>query len=132
MAQLPVIKQLQAQDFTGAGAWVSKFLYTLNLFMGSVYSALNGNLTFANNMLGQINTVPIKGSSPSTSFIWNFSTLPQGVVLMNLIDTSAVPAAIKTATTVQWSVGAGVVNINNITGLDSTRTYSATFLVIGG
>lgn len=132
MAKLPILKQFLAQDYTSAGPWIQKFLYTLNLFTGSVYAALNGGLTFADNHVAQINTVPINGSDPSTSFKWKFASLPVGVVLLNITDTSAVPADITEATTVQWSSGAGIVNINNITGLSATRTYSATFLVVGG
>lgn len=132
MAKLPVLKQFLAQDYASAGVWIGKFLYVLNLFMGSVYAALNAGLTFKDNMIAQINTVSISGANPSTSFKWGFASQPVGVVILSLIDASASPALITKANTVAWSSGAGIVNINNITGLDPTRTYTATFLVVGG
>jgi hypothetical protein len=132
VAKLPVLKSFLAQDYLQAGPWISKFLYTLNLFTGSIYQALNGGLTFQDNMLAQINTLTLTGASPVTSFKWKFASLPIGVVLLNITDISQIPLPITKATTVQWSSGAGIVNVTGITGLESARTYSCTFLTVGG
>lgn len=132
MAKLPVVKRLLQEDMKGAGSWISKLLFPLNLFMSNVYSALNHGLTFQDNMLAQIKTLSIKGSNPTTQFPWPYSTIPVGVSIIATVDTSALPLTVTTAVTCAWSVSAGIVSIDNITGLDSKRTYSITFLVIGG
>ena len=132
MAKLPVLKAFLAQDYLSAGPWIGKFLYTLNLFTGTIYSSLNNGLTVQDNMLAVVSTQTLKGSNPTTTFKWPYATLPVGVVLWNITDVSTVPAPITTATTIQWSAGGGTVIISNITGLDTTRMYSCTFCASGG
>jgi len=132
MAKLPILKRFLAEDYQSAGAWITKFLYVLNLFAGSVYAALNNGLTLQDNMLAQVNTVSISGSSPKTTINWSYSSKPVGVLLINILDASSQAAIITSPTTVAWSYGAGVITINNITGLTSGKSYTATFWSTGG
>lgn len=132
MAALPVLKRLLAEDFKEAGTWIGKLLYILNLFMGSVYSSLNHGITFQDNVLAQLKTLTIKGRSPTVQFPWSYSSAPIGVLILATQDTTSSPQTVTTAVTCAWSYSAGTVSIDNITGLDTARQYSVTFLVLGG
>lgn len=132
MSALPQIKRLLAEDYKEAGTWISKLLYPLNLFMSSVYAALNHGITFQDNVLAQVKTLTVKGSSPAVQFPWPYASAPIGVLIIASSDTSAIPKTITAAVTCAWSYSAGTVSINNITGLDAARQYSLTFLVLGG
>lgn len=132
MALLPQLKRLSAEDFKDAPPWFMRLLYPLNLFMISVYSALNNQLTFESNMLSQIRSATLNGSSPTAQFTWPYASAPIGVTVISALDISPFPLLIKQAVTCAWSYSAGVVNIENVTGLTNGRNYSVTFLVIGG
>ena len=132
MASLPPVRKLLQEDLKQAGAWISKLIYPLNLFMSSVYAALNHDLTFQDNILAQWKTVTVSGSNPTTQFTWSYVSAPVGVTIQAISDTSASPKTITTAVTHVWSYSGGVVSINNITGLDPKRQYSITFLILGG
>lgn len=134
MALLPPLRRFMSEDFPDAPSWLPRFFYPLNRFMGAVYSALNQGLTFNNNMIAQIKTLSITAgsSSPVTQFTWSFSTSPVGCLVISTTDISSTPAVVTNAVTIDWGYGSGVVTINNITGLTAGKTYSITFLVIGG
>ena len=149
MAQLPVIKQLQAQDFPTQQSWIGSLLYVLNLFLGSVYAALNNGLTIAQNSIGAVvpytittaaaayyagnpTTYATAGSASVVSFPWKFNTKPALVMLGQLTDISSSPKPVTSAVSIDWSYSSGVIIINSISGLTSTKTYSATFVVLGG
>jgi hypothetical protein len=132
MAKLPVIKRLLAEDLKAAGAWIVKLLYPLNQFMSSVYAALDHGITFQDNMLGDIKTLSIKGSNPTTEFLWSYASAPVGCFVVAAFDTSSNPQTLTSAVTCAWSYNAGVISIDNVTGLDTSRTYNVTFCVLGG
>lgn len=50
MSKITAINKLAKEDFPGdKPAWLDQFLLTLNAFMQTVFSALSGRLTFADN-----------------------------------------------------------------------------------
>lgn len=132
MSKLPAIKRFTREDFPDAPNWIDKLFYTLNLFMSSVYSALNQGLTANDNTLGMIKTLSISGASPSTSFKWNFLSKPEGCIVIAAVQTDGTPATITNAVTCDWSYSQGIIYINNVTGLNASHTYSVTFWAIGG
>lgn len=133
MGLLPPIKRFLTEDFPEQASWIGTLLYPLNQFLNTVYSNLNNGITLAQNMFAQIATLPIKGSSPTTSFTWKFQTAgsPIGVSVINVSLSSGTGSALG-AVTCQWSYSAGIISISNITGLDSANSYNITFIVWGG
>jgi hypothetical protein len=138
MSALPPLKRFSAEDYADAPGWVSKFFYPLNLFLSSVYTALNNGLTFKENILSQVKVVSTDGTAPASGkpklqFPWSFPAVkPIGCLIISATDTSSSPSPITTALGIDWSYSQGFININNIAGLDAAKTYSLTFLVIGG
>jgi hypothetical protein len=131
MGALPTIKRFLADDFPGQAEWIGNLLFPLNLLLNTLYSNLNNGLTIQNNMQAQVKTLAISGALPTTSFPWKYASAPIGVTLINIVQTDGTPATITLATTVAFSYAAGVVTISNVTGLNATHTYNATFIVWG-
>lgn len=132
MSKLPAIKRFTREDYQGAPDWLDKLFYTLNLFMSSVYSALNSGLTINDNSLGLIKTMTVKGASPTTSFRWDYLTQPVGLIVARAYQTDGTASPITNAVYADWTYSQNIITVNNITGLNSAHTYSITFLVFGG
>lgn len=134
MGMLPSIKRFLTEDFPDQASWIGTLFYPLNEFLQTVYSNLNNGLTLSQNMLAQVVTLPIKGSSPTTSFSWNFSKSgnPIGVTVVNALNTNGSGSGVLGAVSCQWSYSAGVISILNITGLNAANSYNVTFIVWGG
>lgn len=131
MAQLPPIKRFVIEDYPSESSWIGALLYPLNLLLNSVYSNLNNGLTISQNMLAQITTVEILGATPTTSFLWKFSSNPVGLTVINVVQTNSPSAALVATVFCQFSYNAGVVTVTVI-GLPGSGTYNVTFHVIGG
>lgn len=147
---MPPIKTILAQDFPASvQSWVGQaLLYPLNLILNAIYSGMNNGFTFGENMLAAVNSVSIPvaasayyqspqnfasaGPASVISWQWKFGTRPVGVYLVQISDTSSTPIPIQNAVTIDWSYNAGTVILNNITGLNASKSYSATFITIGG
>lgn len=149
MAQLPVVQNLQTQDFPTQQSWISPLIYILNLVFGNIYAALSNGLTIAQNSVAQISTVSISAVSaayyaaPPTTYArettsqviripWKFKSRPVGCVVINLIDITSAPVPVTSAVSIDWTYSGSNVVINSITGLNALKTYSCTFYVIGG
>lgn len=134
MGALPAIKRFVTEDYPSQTAWIGSLLYPLNLLLNTIYTNLNNGLTVKQNMVGDIKTLSVSGATPVTSFPWKFSTAPVGVNVINAAQTDGTPTPITSAVSCagSWSYNAGVITINNVTGLNSAHTYNITFHVIGG
>ena len=132
MGALPTIKRFLTEDYPTESSWIGTLLYQLNLLLNTIYTNLNNGITIQNNMLGMIKTLPITGLSPTTQFNWTFSTSPIGVFVSQCLQSDGTPAVITSAVTCAWSYSAGIISINNVTGLNSAHTYNCTFIVFGG
>lgn len=132
MGQLPTFRRFLAEDYSSQSAWIGPLLYGLNLILNTLYSNLNNGLTLAQNHLAQIKTISVTGLTPTTSFSWNFKSNPVGVSVVSTVQTDGTPAPVTLAVTCDWSYAAGVVSINNVTGLNTAHTYSITFIIWGG
>src|ERR1019366_4765261 len=125
MGALPTIKRFLTEDFPKQADWIGTLLYPLNLLLTTIYSNLNNGLTLAQNSLAQINTLSVSGSSPSTTFLWKFSSNPVGVLVI-----SATGGLISGAVTCQWSYSAGIITITTVSGLVAGNNYNVTFYAI--
>lgn len=133
MGQLPTIKRFLSEDFPTEASWIGTLLFPLNLLLNTIYANLNNGLTISQNMLAQVKTLSVSGSSPTTTFNWNYpNAQPIGITLVQCLQTDSPAKVITAATSVAWSYAGGVITINNVAGLSSGHTYSCTFIVWGG
>ena len=134
MAGLPSVRRIMMEDYKDAPAWLSKLVYSLNLFLDSIYTALNKNLTFVDNVRAQIISMSVLAGAAAINCTTYFATtMPavRGVLILSAIQQGNTYTPLTAAPTVaSWRVSAGTIFIDSITGLTSGQTYTITFLVI--
>lgn len=126
-----VIKEQMPSDVI---KWIDQVLIPLNTFMSQVTYALTKQLTITDNMVGSVKTFNL--TSDQFPFTFNHGLAgvnPKIVFIGQINDTSASPATFTVAPYAQWFLGnnANTIIIRSITGLDITKTYSVTFVVLG-
>jgi len=133
--QLPLYRRITEEDLGDApkGAWKSKLLYGLNLFMQQIYTGLSNNLTPEQNDIVQTKTFSIIGSSvPSKnvySFVTNYTYNPLGRDVLSIQPTDGSSPIFTVAPYVSWNYLNGVFNVVGITGLTDGVPYTITIRV---
>ena len=135
MAQLPQQRRISREDFTEAPHWFDKMILILTSFMNDVYQALNGNLTFADNVSGMIKSFRITAGAAAANNTFTFThTLkkkPEGVLLMQVTAVSGNYSPVTSAVTLSWRLNDdGQIVIDAITGLTNGTSYDLRVLVI--
>jgi|GEM_PF-1913115 len=134
MSKLPSITGLKREDFKDAPDWIDRFLSPLNTFMRTVYEALNGNLTFGDNISGFVKEFTITAGAAAenntTEFVHGLKRQPTGLLIMQVTQVSSNYAPITSAVTLSWRRGVGSIVIDAITGLTNGTQYTFRVLVI--
>lgn len=135
MASPPSIQRFYSDDYKEAPTWFkSTFLSTLNLFVFPTYNALNKNLTIADNLNQDYQTISLTGNSTPTnntaSFLNPIEGNPQGVTVVNVVITGTPTQVYPTAAVqVFWTFDGTSITIGSITGLSNGVSYSITLKV---
>lgn len=128
--KLPVVQQLNRQDFPEAPAWISKVLYPIQLFFTIVYGALNKQLTLQDNLSCVIKQFSIVAGPLDTDNTFAFP-----------IDLKRIPVELNASCTngdnnytpvypqVSWNYIDNKIVINGIKGLTDTFKYNFTITV---
>jgi len=120
--QLPVTSRLAVEDFPDQKSWIGKLLSPFNSFLQNVSYALNGSLTFGQNIQGQeqlldftynTNSLPLK-------FSISLTVKPLQLAIVQATENLSTPVALVCA----WQVNNGQVWITDVTKL-SNGTPSA-------
>lgn len=121
---IPSITTIRTEDFPDQKNWISRLLLPINQFLLSVTSAINGNITFGDNIPGQTQTLSfVYGAStdfPKT-FAYRVVTRPVELRLCSATE-NGVPICVGFA----WSFGNGTVSISNIFKLSSAGASELT------
>lgn len=114
---IPSSPQLRSEDFDQTvQPWIGRLLSPLNTFITSVTTAINGRLTFVENVLGQekllsftyaSNTLPLK-------FMVSFSGTVKSLQIVAATEDGS-PVAVVPA----WSVSGTTVSITDLVKLSS-------------
>ena len=128
MAQLPSIKLISREDLgPDAPEWIDKLLYPINLFMQSVYQALNKQLTDANTR-SQSRSFTLIGGVAAADNVYAFQTeyltTPAEVVLQKIERTDGANEVFAAAPYVSWNYRNGTFNVLGITGLTTGVRYN--------
>ncbi len=137
MAKLPIIKRISKEDLKEAPSWLDKVLYPLNLFMESVYTALNKGLTFQDNFASQIKDVEFTTPTNYVSaqnfnkvtFVHSLKTMAIGISILSIHEKQS-SAVIKNAVSLDWRDINGTININFVTGLEDNKKYIIRLLIL--
>lgn len=138
MAKLPLIQSIKREDFKeiskDLGEFLDHLLRPLNLFIGSVYDALNGNLTFGDNITAVKKEFTLVAGATAADNTFTFThTLKkaaEGLLLLQVIQIADNYAPITSAVYLSWRKGVQQIVIDSITGLTAGETYNFTVLVI--
>jgi len=134
MAGVPSIRRILREDLREAPSWIEKLISPLNMFMDSVYTALNKNLTFGENIKGQIKSFTIEAGAASTDNVFEFPATisgPQGVILLAAVQQGTTYTPLITSPQISsWSYSDNTVYIDSIAGLTAGEKYNIKVLVI--
>jgi len=128
MASLPPVKLISREDIgPDAPEWIDKLLYPINLFMTSVYQALNKQLT-DDNTKSQTRSFALIGSATAASNVYSFQTdyqlTPNEVVLQKIERADGQNSVFTAAPYVSWNYRNGTFNVLGITGLTTGVRYN--------
>ena len=137
MASLPSIKSIRVEDI-GANTpeWLPNLLGPLTIFMEAIYSALNKQLTFQENIACNLRQLAVNTSSGYTGGAFTpivFPTnlngrKPIGCLILQITESTG--AVITNAVSPSWLDLSGQIQINYISGLANSKQYNVTFLVV--
>ena len=112
--------------------WIDQLLFPLNNAISQFTTALGNQLTISDNMLGTVKTFTLKPAQFPFTFSHGLNVSPRICLIGQINDTSGSPATFTVAPYAQWFNGStnNTIVIQTITGLDSTKTYSVTFVIL--
>lgn len=141
MAKLPSINTLRVEDLPDAPDWVTPMLTQLNSFMGSVYRALDKDITVNDNIAASLKQISFKTRSDySTSVtktdgfnvqkIYNpLRTKPVGVIMTSIVNLTNY-AVITDPVSIHWDYLDGYINIKYVAGLADSTKYEINLLIL--
>jgi hypothetical protein len=146
MAQLPPFRRLSNSDIDGfsgeSKSNMSKIIYLINSFFENMFSALNNGINFKDNFEAQLQNISFttgatyttKGLIAPITFNKNTKLVPNrayGLIICQITQTTTsnyVP--ITNPVTLDWiDLGTGTIQINNVTGLNNSTSYSMNIIV---
>jgi hypothetical protein len=133
---LPPIQRLQSSDFHGQEGWIGRLLYPINQIFSALYSGLQNNITFQDNIASQIYTTTFNNVSNELSvasplkFKWKYKTIPIGLLIVSLQDLTVPQTTFPLGYSPSWSYNSGSsqIEVQLISGLTANHHYSITFL----
>lgn len=135
MAKLPTQRRLSKEDFPSAPDWFDRAISVLNSFMRDVYAALNGQLTFGQNVAGMLKEFKLVAGAAAANNTFTFThdlkKKPEGVTIQQLTAVSGNYSPVTSAVSLSWRLNDNQeIVIDAITGLTNGTTYNIRVLVI--
>ena len=129
MAQsnLPTVTRLKYEDYADAKDWqaaLQQLINALNLFIGPVYTLLNGQVTYQNLTLPQLYSQTITATTTTTfNFVNPMIIQPSAVWLGNVYIVPNQNQHPTTPIQVMWHCSGNVIYIDNVIGLTAGIQY---------
>lgn len=138
MAKLPSIRAILRESLTEAPSWIVKLLDPLNSIIETLYSALNRQITFSENIACQIRTISFTTSATYSTgdfsrltFESSLGVKAKGLLLGQILRDEEPYAAIQEGVSLSWREQSGSIQIDFVSGLaNSTRYLLTVFLVV--
>jgi hypothetical protein len=133
MARIPPIKRLSLEDFKDQIDWIGRLIQPINDFMSSVAFALNKQITWTDNMNGQVVNldVTINGTNDYPIYFKINSATIKALWVGNCYEVASSPTVNTNAVYIAWELtGSGQVKINNISGLTTGKKYRLIILTL--
>lgn len=134
MAKLANIKRIIKEQLPAdVQKWVDQLLIPINNAISQFTYALTNQLTISDNMLGSVKSFTLSSAQFPFTFAHGLTIQPKILFIGQINDTAASPATFTVAPYAQWTIGStgSTVVVNTITGLDPTKQYNVTFVLLG-
>ncbi|MBK7497365.1 MAG: hypothetical protein IPI28_18920 [Candidatus Omnitrophica bacterium] len=137
--KLPTYKRISREDIAEAPDWIGRLIYPINQVFETVYSTLNRNITFADNILSFQKSVQFTTKATYSSGGWDEISFPipdtfrvkvSGVLMLSGRPTDDSLITSTNIGAVIWSENNRNVLINFIGGLQDSKEYVFSFMVI--
>ncbi len=137
MARLSAVSKIRREDVPESPAWFGRFLSTINSFFENVVLALNGRLTFEDNIQSQTKTLGFTTSSTYISGndfpVLKFQTLlpvkAQALLILQIQKDDDITDSIFNGVTPHWFQTELEINISHISGLEDSTDYTVRLLL---
>lgn len=132
-SNLPTTFNFKNEDYPDAPNYFYNFLSSLNLFIGPVYSVLNGGITYQNLQIPQIYTKTITAPAAGNvtfSFTSVVKIVPSSVLIGNVYVSGNTSSHPTNEVGVFWHYSQGTIYIDNITNLTPSTMYVVTLVVL--
>ena len=136
MAQsnLPTVTRLKYEDYADAKDWqtaLQQLINALNLFIGPVYTLLNGQVTYQNLTIPQLYSQKIVGASPTIfNFVNPLIIQPSAVILGNVYIVPNPNQHPAVATQVYWHCSQNIIYVDDIVGLTPGINYFVELVIL--
>lgn len=134
MAKIPSFKRILSDQLTKYQDLQEPVFSVLNSFMESVTRALNGQLTFKENLDAQVMTFQDDGQYP-VKLAWTRDSKPTALWLGSISRVDGADVTLSVAVTPNWKFNqSGQIEIISMTGLSasSINKYNITLIAITG
>lgn len=131
---------LQKENLPGSPDWVSVLLEPLNSILYTMFTALSGNLTIGDNVVGQTTAIQVTTQSNySSGFFtpvripWTSTRYRPSVVLVGKVEKpSSLPAQTAAVSVPSWTYdySSQSISIPYIAGLADNSQYQITLLIM--
>lgn len=137
MAKIPQVRRLQIEDFQSQKSWISKLFLPLNVFMESVATALNQNLTLKDNMAADIKTVTFSSvptAAAPAPVAWTLKVAPVAIFVGQVARLDGTAFTVSADVGIQWTFGQNGLQIINLVGIipTSSAQYTLTLVAFTG
>lgn len=130
MSTLPPIQRLVVEDFQDQKTWIGRLLQPLNQFFESVYSALNKNLTIADNISGDVQTIELDGTFP-IKLAWKLKMRPVALLVGNVYRSDGSSTTLTEAVFLQWNFNqSSQLQIDGVVGITPTDAAKYKVLIV--
>lgn len=147
MSKVPTVRRLVVEDFPDQKKWIGRLFDILNTFIINVVQGLSNQLTISENMLAQVDRVRVRTALSYTAdadlgqyaelfepakYAVRFRGTPVFVILGSCVEVAGNKVVNFHGTTVDWSYQDGVVTINAVSGLKTSKQYDLVLYTSGG
>ena len=132
-SNLPTIQRLKYEDYARQTNWQDAFralVQSLNLFIPTVYTLLNGNVTYQNLTVPQLYSVTVTAATVTSFTFNNPLMIPPSAVLVGNIWSGVPSTHPASAVQVFWHVTSNQIVVDNVTGLSAGTQYVLTLVVL--
>lgn len=125
--KLTNIKRFLVEDFSDQAEWIEKLIGPLNGFIESTTKAINGRLTFTENMGSEIKTIDVFANSQFPMKIKTQIVHPVAVWVVNVQVSRPIGTVF-----LDWEAERDQIIINNVFGIDKSKDYKISLIASRG